>query len=58
MVDSILPQYCEKLGKDGPVLFIRRYYHYKPIDKALIDFTLERSPGILWLQDSRDDHGA
>lgn len=27
---ALLLQYCEKLGKDGPALFFRRYYHYKP----------------------------
>jgi len=43
---ALLLQYCEKLGKDGPALFFRRYYHYTPIDKALMDFTLERSPGM------------
>ncbi len=46
---ALLLQYCERLGKDGPALFIRRYYHYKPIDKALMDFTLERWPRIPWL---------
>jgi len=46
---ALLLQYCEKLGKDGPALFFRRYYYLKPIDKALMIFTLERLLGTIRL---------
>lgn len=29
---ALLLQYCEKLGKDGPAMFFRRYYYHRPID--------------------------
>ena len=43
---ALLLQYCEKLGKDGPALFFRRYFYEKLIDETLMNFTPEQSPGI------------
>jgi len=45
---ALLLQYCEKLGKDGPALFFRRYYdyYYSPIGKVLMNVIIGRSPGM------------
>ena len=43
---ALLLQYCEKLGKDGPALFFRRYYYENLIDRTLMNIPPERSPGI------------